>query len=73
MKKFHVAKTLQFDTQDNISWAAGFGTLTLTMGVSLAIFLSGIKKYRKQGSLGSPLINHGGASACGGITQVARR
>lgn len=54
MKKFHVAKTLQFDTLDNISWAAGFGTLTLTMGVSLAIFLSGINKYRKQGSLGSP-------------------
>ncbi|KAL4600660.1 hypothetical protein ACB092_11G214100 [Castanea dentata] len=40
--------------EDNISWAAGFGTLTLTMGVSLAIFLSGIKKYRKQGPLGSP-------------------
>ncbi|KAL0007152.1 hypothetical protein SO802_008654 [Lithocarpus litseifolius] len=40
--------------KDNISWAACFGTLTLTMGVSLAIFLSGIKKYRKQGPLGSP-------------------
>ncbi|KAK4592238.1 hypothetical protein RGQ29_016667 [Quercus rubra] len=40
--------------EDNISWAAGFGTLTLIMGVSLAIFLLGIKKYRKQGPLGSP-------------------
>ena len=40
--------------QDHISWVAGFGTLASTLGVSLAIFLLGIKRYEKQGPIGSP-------------------
>ena len=40
--------------QDHISWVAGFGTLASTLGVSLAIFLLGIKRYKKQGPIGSP-------------------
>ncbi|XP_065615754.1 protein NRT1/ PTR FAMILY 5.4-like [Quercus suber] len=40
--------------EDHISWVAGFGTLASTLGVSLAIFLLGIKRYKKQGPIGSP-------------------
>ncbi|PRQ55390.1 putative proton-dependent oligopeptide transporter family, major facilitator superfamily [Rosa chinensis] len=40
--------------QDNVSWAAGFGILTGSMVVALILFLLGIKKYRRQGPLGSP-------------------
>lgn len=40
--------------QDNVSWAAGFGILTGSMTVALILFLLGIKKYQKQGPLGSP-------------------
>lgn len=40
--------------QDNVSWAAGFGILTGSMAVALILFLLGIKKYQKQGPLGSP-------------------
>lgn len=40
--------------QDNVSWAAGFGIMTGSMVVALILFLLGIKKYRKQGPLGSP-------------------
>ncbi|PRQ55389.1 putative proton-dependent oligopeptide transporter family, major facilitator superfamily [Rosa chinensis] len=39
--------------QDNVSWAAGFGIMTGSMVVALILFLLGIKKYRKQGPLGS--------------------
>ncbi|XP_059440408.1 protein NRT1/ PTR FAMILY 5.4-like [Corylus avellana] len=41
--------------EDNVGWAVGFGILVAAMSVSLAIFLLGIKSYRKQGPLGSPL------------------
>ncbi|GMY22712.1 protein NRT1/ PTR FAMILY 5.4-like [Fagus crenata] len=40
--------------EDNISWAVGFGTLTSALGVSLAMLMLGIKRYKKQGPLGSP-------------------
>ncbi|XP_030962567.1 protein NRT1/ PTR FAMILY 5.4-like [Quercus lobata] len=40
--------------EGHISWVAGFGTLASTLGVSLAIFLLGIKRYKKQGPIGSP-------------------
>ncbi|KAM5551704.1 protein NRT1/ PTR FAMILY 5.4-like [Rosa sericea] len=40
--------------QDNVSWAAGFGIMTGSMVVALILFLLGIKKYRKEGPLGSP-------------------
>ncbi len=51
--KFQVSKLLMW-VQDNISWAVGFGTLTSALGVSLAILMLGIKRYKKQGPLGSP-------------------
>ncbi|OMO87185.1 Proton-dependent oligopeptide transporter family [Corchorus olitorius] len=40
--------------QDNVSWTAGFGVLAGSLAVALAIFLIGIKKYRKQRPTGSP-------------------
>ncbi|XP_048326197.2 protein NRT1/ PTR FAMILY 5.4-like [Ziziphus jujuba] len=40
--------------QDNIGWEAGFGILAGAMGVSMGVFLLGIRRYRKQGHLGSP-------------------
>ncbi|XP_075643214.1 protein NRT1/ PTR FAMILY 5.4-like [Castanea sativa] len=40
--------------EDHISWVSGFGTFASTLGVSLAIFLLGIKRYKKQGPIGSP-------------------
>ncbi|XP_004307113.1 PREDICTED: protein NRT1/ PTR FAMILY 5.4-like [Fragaria vesca subsp. vesca] len=40
--------------QDNVSWTAGFGILTVSIVVALIIFLLGTKKYLKQGPLGSP-------------------
>ncbi|XP_059434032.1 protein NRT1/ PTR FAMILY 5.4-like [Corylus avellana] len=40
--------------EDNISWAAGFGVLATALAASLAIFLLGIKRYKKQGPFGSP-------------------
>ncbi|KAF5445993.1 hypothetical protein F2P56_031659 [Juglans regia] len=42
--------------EDNVSWAVGFGALAAAMAVSLLVFLLGLKRYRKQGPLGSPLI-----------------
>ncbi|XP_040991295.1 protein NRT1/ PTR FAMILY 5.4-like isoform X3 [Juglans microcarpa x Juglans regia] len=41
--------------QENIGWAVGFGMLAIALTVSLAIFLLGMRRYRKQGPLGSPL------------------
>ncbi|KAE8038395.1 hypothetical protein FH972_010914 [Carpinus fangiana] len=41
--------------EDNVGWGVGFGILLAALAVSLAIFLLGIKRYRKQGPLGSPL------------------
>ncbi|KAK7837727.1 protein nrt1/ ptr family 5.4, partial [Quercus suber] len=40
---------------DTIGWAAGIGMLAIALSVSLTMFLIGIKRYRKQGPLGSPL------------------
>ncbi|GMI80359.1 hypothetical protein like AT3G54450 [Hibiscus trionum] len=40
--------------QDNVSWAAGFGVLSGSLAVALAVFLTGIKRYRKQRPTGSP-------------------
>ncbi|GMI80310.1 hypothetical protein like AT3G54450 [Hibiscus trionum] len=40
--------------QDNVSWAAGFGVLSVSLAVALVVFLTGIKRYRKQGPTGSP-------------------
>ncbi|KAI9115185.1 hypothetical protein K1719_013504 [Acacia pycnantha] len=40
--------------QDNVGWTVGFGILAVAIAVSFGIFLIGIKKYKKQGPLGSP-------------------
>ncbi|XVF41111.1 hypothetical protein PTKIN_Ptkin01aG0254200 [Pterospermum kingtungense] len=40
--------------QDNVSWAAGFGVLAGSLAVALALFLIGIRRYRKQSPTGSP-------------------
>ncbi|MBA0725985.1 hypothetical protein Golax_001843, partial [Gossypium laxum] len=40
--------------QDNVSWAAGFGVLAGSLAVALALFLIGMKRYRKQRPTGSP-------------------
>ncbi|KAK8671353.1 hypothetical protein V6N13_037949 [Hibiscus sabdariffa] len=40
--------------QDNVSWAAGFGLLSVSLALALAVFLIGIKRYRKQRPTGSP-------------------
>ncbi|XWS08295.1 hypothetical protein CRYUN_Cryun41cG0067300 [Craigia yunnanensis] len=40
--------------QDNVSWTAGFGVLAGSLAVALALFLIGIKRYRKQRPTGSP-------------------
>ncbi|KAG6679900.1 hypothetical protein I3842_13G013200 [Carya illinoinensis] len=39
---------------EDISWAVGFGALAAAMAWSLLVFLLGLKRYRKQGPLGSP-------------------
>ncbi|KAG2671858.1 hypothetical protein I3760_13G013200 [Carya illinoinensis] len=39
---------------EDISWAVGFGALAAAMALSLLVFLLGLKRYRKQGPLGSP-------------------
>ncbi|KAM4072650.1 hypothetical protein ACB094_11G154100 [Castanea mollissima] len=41
--------------EDNVGWTAGIGMLAVAMAVALITFLLGIKRYRKQGPLGSPL------------------
>ncbi|KAL4600665.1 hypothetical protein ACB092_11G214600 [Castanea dentata] len=41
--------------EDNVGWTAGIGMLAIAMAVALITFLLGIKRYRKQGPLGSPL------------------
>ncbi|KAK0591594.1 hypothetical protein LWI29_004604 [Acer saccharum] len=40
--------------QDNVGWAAGFGLLAGALAVSLAMFLVGIKRYKKESPVGSP-------------------
>nr|POE45166.1 protein nrt1/ ptr family 5.4 [Quercus suber] len=41
--------------EDNVGWTAGIGMLAIAMAVALITLLLGIKRYRKQGPLGSPL------------------
>ncbi|KAK4592233.1 hypothetical protein RGQ29_016663 [Quercus rubra] len=41
--------------EDNVGWTAGIGMLAIAMAVALITFVLGIKRYRKQGPLGSPL------------------
>ncbi|KAK8671351.1 hypothetical protein V6N13_037947 [Hibiscus sabdariffa] len=38
----------------NWCWAAGFGVLSVSLAASSAVFLAGIKRYRKQGPTRSP-------------------
>ncbi|XP_028773125.1 protein NRT1/ PTR FAMILY 5.4-like [Neltuma alba] len=40
--------------QDNVGWTVGFGILAAAIAVAFGIFLLGIRKYKKQGPLGSP-------------------
>ncbi|XP_022764382.1 protein NRT1/ PTR FAMILY 5.4 [Durio zibethinus] len=40
--------------QDNVGWTAGFVVLAGSLAVALALFLIGIKRYRKQRPTGSP-------------------
>ncbi|XP_028770025.1 protein NRT1/ PTR FAMILY 5.4-like [Neltuma alba] len=40
--------------QDNIGWDIGFGIIAAAMAIAFGIFLIGIKRYKKQGPLGSP-------------------
>jgi hypothetical protein len=39
--------------KDNVSWVIGFGMLTAVIAAGLLLFLLGIKRYRKEGPLGS--------------------
>ncbi|TXG49090.1 hypothetical protein EZV62_024965 [Acer yangbiense] len=41
-------------TSDNVGWAAGFGLLAGALAVSLAMFLVGIKRYKRENPVGSP-------------------
>lgn len=38
-----------------MSWSIGFSIIAVSVGISIAIFLIGIPKYRKQVPVGSPL------------------
>ncbi|XVF24455.1 hypothetical protein REPUB_Repub13aG0129500 [Reevesia pubescens] len=49
-----VAVVVVIYLQDNVSWTAGFGVLAGSLAVALALFLIGIKRYRKQRPTGSP-------------------
>ncbi|XP_054793079.1 protein NRT1/ PTR FAMILY 5.4-like [Prosopis cineraria] len=40
--------------QDNIGWDVGFGIAAVAMAVAFGIFLLGIRRYKKQGPMGSP-------------------
>ncbi|XP_061353707.1 protein NRT1/ PTR FAMILY 5.4-like [Gastrolobium bilobum] len=40
--------------QDNVGWAVGLGVLTGVLAIALAMFLLGIKRYRKESPKGSP-------------------
>lgn len=40
--------------QDNVGWGVGLGVLAGVLGLALALFLLGIKRYRKEGPTGSP-------------------
>lgn len=49
-----IATFLVIYLQDNIGWATGLGVLVAVLALALALFLLGIKRYRKEGPLGSP-------------------
>ncbi|KAK8498189.1 hypothetical protein V6N13_061788 [Hibiscus sabdariffa] len=49
-----VATVVVIYLQDNVSWVAGFVVLSGSLAVALAVFLVGIKRYRKQRPTGSP-------------------
>ncbi|KAL3719120.1 hypothetical protein ACJRO7_004121 [Eucalyptus globulus] len=40
--------------QEHVAWSVGFGLLAGMVAMGLAIFLMGLKIYRRQGPLGSP-------------------
>lgn len=40
--------------KDHVGWSVGFGLLAGMVAMGLAIFLMGLKVYRRQGPLGSP-------------------
>ncbi|XP_047150718.1 protein NRT1/ PTR FAMILY 5.4 isoform X2 [Vigna umbellata] len=40
--------------QDNVGWGVGLGVLAGVLALALAVFLLGIKRYRKEGPAGSP-------------------
>ncbi|KAF8009947.1 hypothetical protein BT93_J0812 [Corymbia citriodora subsp. variegata] len=40
--------------QEHVAWSVGFGLLAGMVAMGLAIFLAGLKIYRRQGPLGSP-------------------
>lgn len=40
--------------QDHVGWSVGFGLLAGMVAMGLAVFLMGLKIYRRQGPLGSP-------------------
>ncbi|XP_062093083.1 protein NRT1/ PTR FAMILY 5.4 [Humulus lupulus] len=50
-----VAMILVIYIQDNISWTIGFGILAAVLAAALGLFLLGIKRYRNQVPVGSPL------------------
>ncbi|CAI8607473.1 unnamed protein product [Vicia faba] len=40
--------------QDNVGWGVGLGVLAGVLAMALAIFLLGIRRYKKEGPTGSP-------------------
>jgi len=46
---------VNWNKQDNVGWGVGLGVLAGVLGLALALFLLGIKRYRKEGPKGSPL------------------
>ncbi|XP_028770000.1 protein NRT1/ PTR FAMILY 5.4-like [Neltuma alba] len=49
-----IATFLVIYLQDNIGWATGLGVLVAVLALALAVFLLGIKRYKKEGPRGSP-------------------
>ncbi|KAF5729320.1 hypothetical protein HS088_TW21G01484 [Tripterygium wilfordii] len=50
-----VATTAVIYIQDNVGWGTAFGVLAGILGVALVVFLLGIRTYRKESPVGSPL------------------
>ncbi|KAK4285362.1 hypothetical protein QN277_002069 [Acacia crassicarpa] len=49
-----IATFLVIYLQDNIGWATGLGVLVAVLALALALFLLGIKRYKKEGPTSSP-------------------